>query len=218
MKLRFKLILIFLIIFLTGCSGNYNLNINEDMSVDEELYLNIENKENLYQKTLKIFEENNISKDKYTVSIKENNIEINYKDSFLSIEEYLLNSKVYHNMFDEIQFNKSSDYIDLYVNDKIKIKDNSTYLNGSNLTDFDVIQLNITNPFEVNFSNAEIVNDNIYTWTITKDDITKKIQMQFKPQLNIFPYREVIVGSVIFICFAIILISIYIRYRKKQKV
>ena len=48
-----------LLLLVTGCSGNYNVKINEDMSVNEELYLTIENKEGLYQKTLKIFNDNN---------------------------------------------------------------------------------------------------------------------------------------------------------------
>ena len=219
MKNKFKIILIiFLVIILTGCSGNYNLVINDDMSVEEEIDLVIDNKNDTYDKTLKIFEENNINIDNYDVSVIENEVHINYKENFDSLEEYIVNSKVYHLLFNEIVYNKTSDYIDLYIDQNLKILNSNTIINGSNLTDFNVIQINITNPFDVNMSNAEMINDNVYTWTITKDDVTKKIQMQFKPQLNVFPYREVIVGSVILICFAIILISIYIRYRKKQKI
>lgn len=213
-----KILGLFLIILLTGCSGNYNININEDMSIDEELYLTIENKDGIYQKTLDIFQKNNISRDDYNVTIKEDEIEITYKDNFDTIENYLLESKVYHQMFDNIEFNKTGDYIDLYVDENINIKNDITELNGSNLIDFDMIQLNINNPFEVNFSNADIVNENTYTWTITKNDLHKKLQIQFKPKLNIFPYREVIVGSVIVICFAIIIINIFKRYKRSQKV
>lgn len=213
-----KILGLFLIILLTGCSGNYNININEDMSIDEELYLTIENKDGIYQKTLDIFQKNNISRDDYNVTIKEDEIEITYKDNFDTIENYLLESKVYHQMFDNIEFNKTGDYIDLYVDENISIKNDVTEFNGSNLIDFDMIQLNINNPFKVNFSNADIINENTYTWTITKNDIHKKLQMQFKPKLNMFPYREVIVGSVILICFAIIIINIFIRYKRSQKV
>lgn len=213
-----KILILFLTIFLTGCSGNYNININKDMSIDEELYLTLENREGIYEKTLNIFQKNNISRDNYNVTIKEDEIEITYKDSFDTIENYLLESKVYHQMFDNIEFNKTGDYIDLYVDENINIKNDITELNGSNLIDFDVLQLNINNPFEVNFSNADIVNENTYTWTMTKNDMHKKLQMQFKPKLNVFPYREVIVGIVIVICFAIIIINIFKRYRRSQKV
>lgn len=103
------------------------------------------------------------------VVLSDNNVRITYNKKYDSIEEYLLDSKVYHELIDEIQFNKSNDYIDLYVNQKLKLSnDNVIKTNGTNLTDLDVLQINIENPFDVNFSNAEIVNDNVYTWTIKK--------------------------------------------------
>ena len=67
MKKKIKYIVIsVLLLLVTGCSGNYNVKINEDMSVNEELYLTIENKEGLYQKTLKIFNDNNVKEKDYT--------------------------------------------------------------------------------------------------------------------------------------------------------
>ena len=191
MNKKLKIFIIgILLILVTGCSGNYNLKINDDMSINEELYLTIDNSNNAYTKTLKIFKENNIPEDDYEVVLSDNNVRITYNKKYDSIEEYLLNSKVYHELIDEIQFNKSNNYIDLYVNQKLKVSnDNGIKMNGTNLVDLDVLQINIENPFDVNFSNAEIVNDNVYTWTIKKGDTEKKIQMQFKPSLNIFPYN-----------------------------
>lgn len=207
-----------LLLLVTGCSGNYNVKINEDMSVNEELYLTIENKEGLYQKTLKIFNDNNVKEKDYEVVLSDDNLKITYNASYNSIEEYILNSKVYHQLIDNIELNKSNNYVDLYVNEKLKLSNSDMKQNGTNLTDLDVLQVNIENPFEVNFSNAELVTDNVYTWTIKNGDIEKKIQMQFKPSLDIFPYRQVIVLSVVIICFVIIGVSIYIRYKKSQKI
>lgn len=207
-----------LLLLVTGCSGNYNVKINEDMSVNEELYLTIENKEGLYQKTLKIFNDNNVKEKDYEVVLSDDNLKITYNASYNSIEEYILNSKIYHQLIDNIELNKSNNYVDLYVNEKLKLSNLNMKQNGTNLTDLDVLQVNIENPFEVNFSNAELVTDNVYTWTIKNGDIEKKIQMQFKPSLNIFPYRQVIVLSVVIICFVIIGVSIYIRYKKSQKI
>lgn len=207
-----------LLLLVTGCSGNYNVKINEDMSVNEELYLTIENKEGLYQKTLKIFNDNNVKEKDYEVVLSDDNLKITYNASYNSIEEYILNSKVYHQLIDNIELNKSNNYVDLYVNEKLKLSNLNMKQNGTNLNDLDVLQVNIENPFEVNFSNAELVTDNVYTWTIKNGDIEKKIQMQFKPSLNIFPYRQVIVLSVVIICFVIIGVSIYIRYKKSQKI
>lgn len=220
MNKRLKIFIIsILLILVTGCSGNYNLKINDDMSINEELYLTIDNSNNAYTKTLKIFKENNIPEKDYEVVLSDNNVRITYNKKYNSIEEYLLDSKVYHELIDEIQFNKSNDYIDLYVNQKLKLSnDNGIKMNGTNLVDLDVLQINIENPFDVNFSNAEIVNDNVYTWTIKKGDTEKKIQMQFKPSLNIFPYKQVAVLSTVIVCILIIIFTIYGRYKKRQKI
>ena len=219
MNKKFKIFIIgILLILVTGCSGNYNLKINDDMSIDEELYLTIDNTNNAYTKTLKVFKENNIPEKDYEVVLSDNKVRITYNKKYDSMEEYILDSKVYHELIDEIQFNKSNDYIDLYVNQKLKLSNDSIKSNGTNLVDLDVLQINIENPFDVNFSNAEIVNDNVYTWTIKKGDIEKKFQMQFKPSLNVFPYKQVAVLSTVIICSLIIIFIIYRRYKKRQKI
>ena len=219
MNKKLKIFIIgILLILVTGCSGNYNLKINDDMSIDEELYLTIDNTNNAYTKTLKIFKENNIPEKDYEVVLSDNKVRITYNKKYDSMEEYILDSKVYHELIDEIQFNKSNDYIDLYVNQNLKLSNDSIKSNGTNLVDLDVLQINIENPFDVNFSNAEIVNDNVYTWTIKKGDIEKKFQMQFKPSLNVFPYKQVAVLSTVIICSLIIIFIIYRRYKKRQKI
>ena len=219
MNKKLKIFIIgILLILVTGCSGNYNLKINDDMSIDEELYLTIDNTNNTYTKTLKIFRENNIPEKDYEVVLSDNNVRITYNKKYDSMEEYILDSKIYHELIDEIQFNKSNDYIDLYVNQKLKLSNDNIKSNGTNLVDLDVLQINIENPFSVNYTNAEIVNDNVYTWTIKKGDIEKKIQMQFKPSLNVFPYKQVAVLSTVIICSLIIVFTIYRRYKKRQKI
>lgn len=219
MRKYLKFIIVFIVVLIsTGCSGNYNLNINEDLTVKEELNLTLVDGSKLYSKTTKIFEEANIPKDNYTVSITNGDVEIKYEETYSSIEDYILNSKVYHQLFNEIEYNITSNYIDLYVDGNIKGQNNYTELNGTNLTDFDVIQVNVSNPFKVNFTNAEIENNNIYTWTIKKEDASKKFQMQFKPSLNVFPYREVIVGIVIVLVIVIMSIIIVRRFKKSSKV
>ena len=218
MRKLVKIILIgLLIVLMAGCSGNYNLKINEDLSVEEELDITIPNKNEAYQKTLNIFENNNIDKDKYNVSIYEETVKINYKDSFLSFEDYILNSKLYHQLFSNIQYKTSIDTIELSVNENIKLKNDNNKLNGTNLIDLDLLQINITNPFKVVSSNAELINENVYTWSIKNTDVEKKIQLQFKSTLNQFPYRLVIVGAVILLVIIIFGIILLRRYRKTQR-
>ena len=206
-----------LVILITGCSGNYNLKINEDLSLEEELDITIPNNNDSYQKTLSIFENNEIDKDKFSVTKSENVVKINYKDKFSSIEDYILNSKVYPQLFSNIQYNKKDNIIDLTINENIKLKNNNNNLNGTNLNDLDVIQVNVTNPFKVYDSNAELVNEKVYTWTIKNSDVEKKIQIQFKPTLDQFPLRAVVVGSVILLVIIIFGIILLKRYKKVRR-
>ena len=217
MKNTLKIIILLFVVFMTsGCSGNYNLIINKDLSINEELELTL-NDASLYNKTLEIFENNNINKEKYDVTVADNEVKISYNDKYTSIEDYLLNSKAYHQLFNKIEYNKVDDFIDLYIDENIKINNIHTNNNGTNLTDFDFIQLNITNPFKMNFTNAQIVNDDIYTWTIRNDLKNTKLQMQFKTKLDVFPYKGIIVGSVIVICMIIFIVSGISRTKKRQK-
>lgn len=212
------ILLSLLLIFLTGCSGNYDLNINNDLSIDEKLELSIDNSKDAYNKTVELFEKNNIDSKKYDVSINGNFVRIKYNDKFDSIGDYILNSKVYTLLFNKIEYNSSNNIIDLYVNENIKLKNNYTQLNGTNLTDLDVIQVNITNPYKVVITNAEIINDKTYTWSITNKDELKKIQMQFKTSLDKFPIKPVVVGSLIIIVSLILLYNLYKRFMKSKNI
>lgn len=219
MKNKIKFLILFLLIIITtGCSGNYNLKINADLSVDENLELTIDNENDAYEKTLKIFEDNKIKRDNYDVNINSNEVTITYKDKFDSIEDYILNSKVYPQLFSKIQYNKTSKYIDLYTNEDLKIKNGYNEENGSNLTDLDVIQVNIENPFNIISSNEDIVNNHIYTWSIKKNEGQKNIHMQFKPNFNKFPIRPVIVGLLIIIVSIFLIYNLIKRYRNSQRI
>ena len=218
MRKLIKILLVgILVILITGCSGNYNLKINEDLSLEEELDITIPNNNDSYQKTLNIFENNEIDKDKFSVTKSENIVKINYKDKFSSIEDYILNSKVYPQLFSNIQYNKKDNIIDLTINENIKLKNNNNNLNGTNLNDLDIIQINVTNPFKVYDSNAELVNEKVYTWTIKNSDVEKKIQIQFKQTLDQFPLRAVVVGSVILLVIIIFGIILLRRYKKVRR-
>ena len=219
MKKIIKVISIFILLLIsTGCSGNYDLKINKDLSVDESLNLELQKSDDNYNKTLKIFENNNISKDNYSVVTSDDKIKITYNESFISIEDYLINSKVYNQIFNKIEYNKTSQIVDLYTSENIKIKNNNNSINGTNLIDFDVLQINVETPFKVKYSNEDMKSDNIYTWTINRNDIKKQIHLQFKIVEDKFPIRSVIVGLVLLIVISIFTINIINRYRKSQDI
>lgn len=216
MKNKIKiLILVLSVILLTGCSGNYNLKINKDLSVEENLYLTIDNTSDAYKNTLKIFDDNKINKDNYNVSVSGNNVVIEYNEKFKTIDQYLLNSKIYHQLFDNISYNKTEKYIDLYTSQNLKLKGNS-YI--GNTSDLDVLQINVQMPFKMISDNSDISNDDIYTWTIDKNTENKKIAMHFTADPQNFPYAQVIVISLVVIALMVFAIMIIRMYKEKQQI
>lgn len=216
-KIRF-IFLTILIILLTGCTGNYNIKINEDLSVNEKLNLEINNTSNTYETVNKIFRENNINNDKYHVAIVDDKVQIDYKEKFESIEDYLLNSKVYHQLIDEIKYQKNKNYIDIYINQNLKMKNDNDDILFGNMNDLEHLQINITNPYKIVTTNAESSNNNKYTWTIDKNTINKKIIMQFNPNKTKSYIRPIVVGIVLIISISILAYIITKNYKEKTKI
>ena len=214
-----KLIFIgIILVLLTGCSGNYNLKINKDLTINEELELTLEKESETYEKTLKIFEDNNIDTSKYKVVTSGDEVQITYKENYNSIEDYIVNSKVYPQLVDKIEYNKKDGYVDLYVDENLKVKNSVTDNIGTNLLDFDVIQVNIINPFKINVTHAELQNEDTYTWSLTKDNPDLKVQMQFRPTMNRIPYRPIIVLVVIVLSSFILIYRFSKRFKGRQKI
>ena len=216
---RFKKIYIFiLIILLTGCSGNYDVNINKDLSVEENLTLSIENNISNYEKTLKIFDENKIDKKNYSIKRKADEIEINYNKKYDSIDEYILNSKIYKQMIDSIDYNKTNKYVDIYIDQYIKNKtENDEFITG-NINDVDFLQINIKTPYNVIFTNAETSNENVYSWTIDKNTTRKKILLQFSSKDKGISIPQIIILSVLCITILIFVFNIVRKYKNANKI
>ena len=96
-KLKILIVFIFVVI-LTGCSGTYNLKINKDFSVEEDLILKINKKdEETYNKTIKLFKSNKIKKDKYKVTSSNDEVKIKYSEKLiLRFNAILFQHKRYH--------------------------------------------------------------------------------------------------------------------------
>ena len=180
--------------------------------------MTLEKESETYEKTLKIFEDNNIDTSKYKVVTSGDEVQITYKENYNSIEDYIVNSKVYPQLVDKIEYNKKDGYVDLYVDENLKVKNSVTDNIGTNLLDFDVIQVNIINPFKINVTNAELQNEDTYTWSLTKDNPDLKVQMQFRPTMNRIPYRPIIVLVVIVLSSFILIYRFSKRFKGRQKI
>lgn len=211
------LILLLLVVFLTGCSGTYNLTINKDFSVDENLNLLIDNDGDKYSKTLNLFKENNISKNKYKVRVSDKNVEINYNEKYSSLEDYVLNSKVYHQMFDDIKYSYSDGLLDFNTNFKGLLTDSNSETIYNNYN-FSMLQINVNSPFIVKSSNADIQNDNLLSWTFDKNTRDKSITFELAPEESRSNVKEIVLlGMLLFITVGAIAVII-IRFKDSHKI
>ena len=163
-KIKILSVLIF-VMLLSGCSGVYNLKINDNLSIDENMSIKLDYNEDSYDKALKLFKDNDIKEDNYSIVVSDNSMEIEYKNTYDSMEDYILNSKMYSQLFPNVD----------YANDhsQVLLNTNSVFSNNVKL-----LKINIETPLNVTENNADDVNDNIYTWTINEDTGYKEINLE----------------------------------------
>lgn len=177
------LLLILGIILLTGCSGNYNITINEDLSVNEELDLKIKQGDKVYENTLKLFDDNNISNKKYKVVASNDTVSIKYKEKYNSIEEYLLDSKIYKNLFDNVNYNNDRKKIDISTSAKFLTNNTDSEYIIDDL-DISLLQINVKTPYEVFDDNADVKTKDMSTWKIEEGMKSKSIKFSLDINKN----------------------------------
>lgn len=172
-KVKYILLLVIILLF-TGCNGEYNINLNEDLSINEEINFSIENKDDAYEKTLKLFENNNIDDSKYNVTQSEDYVNITYEEKFSNFEDYILNSKFYNLLIDNQDYKKDnkSIYYRSFINLKLDDESNTDLNNSYYITN---LNINFKSPFKMKFNNADSLSDDTYTWNLSTNDTFKKI-------------------------------------------
>lgn len=175
------LFLIILVLLFTGCTGDYNLKINRDLSVEEELKVSIDNVDDSYERTYKLLEQLDISENDYEVVVDMDKVNITYKKKYSSFEDYYLDSNIYKILFKDIELSKDNTGMTLKAESNFKL-DSKNNLNVVNAYDIDKLNINLNIPFDVNKSNADSVKDNIYTWTLNRNDTYKEISIDYSYQ------------------------------------
>ena len=189
---KIRIIVIVLLMFiLSGCSGNYNLTFNEDLSLKEELDINIKNENNNYERTFYIFEKGNVDSDKYEIIADDNNVYIKYTENYDSFEDYLLNSNLYHMIFENIDYSKDNKGMILNTESYLKLDDKVSN-EIVNSYDIDNLKINLKIPFSINKSNEDSKNNDVLTWELNKNDTYKEINIDFS-------YRKASTLSIILI-------------------
>ncbi len=168
-----KLILFLIIsIILTGCNVSYNLNINEYLEV-EELIISLEDNDALEQEGI-----NKYTRVEYILNV------LNQTGELISYNKETIYNKATSGVRVRRNFNNINDYKETSTinkeifanfnivenNQKITISaiTNPVTQNiGDNLINVDVINIKI--PYANIKHNADIVNNNIYTWYLVNN-------------------------------------------------
>ena len=176
-KIKYLLLMI-VVLLLTGCSGNYNLKFNNDLSINEELNIFIDNKLDNYERTYNLLDQSGVDENDYTVTVVKDQINIVYKKKYNSFEDYYLNDSLYKVLFENVEFTKDNSGMKINAESLLKLddKENENIINSYDIEDFNI---NLELPFSINKNNADKVDNNIYTWTLDNSDTYKNINIEF---------------------------------------
>ncbi len=176
---KIRILVVALLMFiLCGCSGNYNLTFNDDLTLTEELDISIKNEDNSYEKTLDLFNRAEIDSNKYDVVTDEDYVYIKYTEEYSTIEDYLLNSNLYHVLFDDIEYSKDNVGMKIGAENSFKL-DGNTSGEIVNAYDIDNLKINVKIPFSINKSNADSKEKDVLTWEVKRTDTSKDINIDF---------------------------------------
>lgn len=188
-----KVVLAIISVFiLTGCTAEYNLNIDDNMNeFDESLSVKTSSASSDYD-YVKNFNEFKPIDYKITGYSEVNekmdgvtyyNFDNDYDDDQASFKYYynmnkseFLSSAIIHNCFSEINYIKNDDGITLKTNGKFTCFDKYPPL--------DKVIVNITTNKKVIKNNADSISGNIYTWNIYKGNETNTIMLTFENTEN----------------------------------
>lgn len=212
---KIKIVFLVLIILLvTGCAGTYNLTIGEDLTVKENLSVNFSGEESSYEKIYDLLKRENVKEDEYTLTTEGYNLKLDYNHEYTSIEDYLLNSLLYKQLFDNITYDSDNKEVSLSTGNIFNLS-NSKLNNSYNIKN---LQINVTTPLDVVEENADKISENTYTWTIDNTTKEKYMYLTFSKGSNLLNKGTTIVLCVMVVAIAISAIIMIKRLSESRKI
>ena len=192
MKKYKKILLLILVLLLTGCSGSYTIKVNDDLTIKEFLNVTLENSDGLYDKAKKLFDENEIEEEKYEITQSSDKLMIKYTEDYSSFLSYIIESKLYKQLYKDIDYNQDKSFISFVANSKFKLDSNnsSNIINDYNISLFQII---LDTPFEVKNNNADEVYNDTYTWNLNSTTTEKNINFIMSNRYTSANYIYIIV-------------------------
>lgn len=240
-----KLILLLIVLFVSGCSIQYDMTIEEDLSIGEKVlltedkskFLSVITKSDFFDKNdtnsniyyfLDSFIDSIVENDDYLLFLErkdmklydsENTMHLEYNKFYKNFSEYQY-SEVLYNLVEgfEIKEDKNKKYT-LKING-IFYNYIDEYLNHDNISfKNDEIYFNINVPFKVINSNADIKENGKYTWIINRDNKDREINLSFDSKILVKNEKiNKILLTIFFIVIFGALIFIYNMMKKSKKI
>lgn len=170
------------ILLLSGCSVEYNLTLNDDLTVSEKVVAT-ERTKRMEALTKQKGEQavnylyNIFKRDDEDITLTSRDDDYNTYataiTSYEDINDYA--SKFSSDVFDNVNVTKDGNIITFSTEQKELLSSDTNY---SLL--YDDITVNVTIPFEVTSNNADKVTGNTYTWNIKKNTDYKTIEFAYK--------------------------------------
>lgn len=214
---RFKICIIFLfIVLLSGCSGVYDITINEDLSVTESVNITLEKQEETYERVMILLESYGISTDDYTVSDLESTVKVSYTKNFDSIEDYILNSKLYPELFGNIDYTYDDRKLSINTSGVFSTNNDSSYVVNNFNTE--LLKININTPLTITSSNADEQTSDYSSWVIRQGDNSKEISITIDADKVGNRYKSVIVLIVMGLIIGVFGVLAFLKFRKSNKI
>lgn len=210
-----KIYLILALLLLSGCSINYNLDIEDDGLFKETITGTVTNKElddtnstnvDIYSYSLNTATPLIDNKGQYKKEIIDKNKYKEFKYTYTFDNNYK-SSNILNTCFTYVLFDESEDYynIDLYGPFKCMYSDK--------------INISVTSKYAITDNNADKVNKNTYTWTIKDKDnanihleVNKKIEYKESNKKYVFTSIRIVSFIILLILSAVT----YYLYKKRE--
>lgn len=218
---KYKIVLLIVILLsLTGCSFEYNIKIDTNTISEENIvYIPNTDKNNIKLEVEKLVSKytgptNSLGMYKQSVIEDNNNFGMSYKKNYDTLNDYN-NSLSFSICYDNYKLIKEKD--------KIVISTSKRFNCFNKYSELDDVTINIDSSLEVESSNADEVNGNIYTWNINKSNANNKpINIVLKPNTEQKEKQRqlsvVLLVIAAFILLGIIVFLIRTRGKRKNKI
>ena len=230
-----KIILILIIIFITtGCvSSDYNLTINKDLSVDEEVFISAtEEYFNLFYMDYRltivkgVYNNNeimkNLSNNNYSYKLieeeKRPGVLVNKK--YNNLNDYTKETIFKNQSFSDIEYIEKDNLITIQTKDFLPYVEDKTDVRYP-ISD---LNINIKVPYIVTSNNADNIDKvtNTYTWYINSETKDKKIEITFDKNkiyvYNLSMYIFIIILIILIFIVGIIVFKIVKKNKRNNKI